>query len=436
MRFVRRLFLFICAAAACAAFANVGHSASGGIGVTELLLGVPKACTGCCSSHGGVSSSCRSGRIVCNDGTTSQSCACGSCTTSPPPPPSTCSYSYSTWSACQPSNIQTRSVVGSSPSGCVGTPILSQQCTYAPPACVYAYSGWSACQPNNTQSRTIISVTPSGCTGAPQLLTQACTYVAPQPPPSAVNYTSLWWNPSESGWGLNVNHQDSTLFVTLFTYASSGAPMWLVASGMPLQSDGSYSGALYRVAGPAFNKTPWTGTVTATQVGAITLRFSGEGAGTVTYNVGSTTVSKPIEKQIFGTAPVCSATSSSRQSATNYQDLWWNSSESGWGVNLTHQGNTIFATLFTFDGAGNDLWLVASSLTKQSDGGFAGALYATTGPAFNATPWGAVKATEMGNMALHFTNGELATLSYTFNGAAVTKTIQRQVFGATAPMCR
>jgi hypothetical protein len=251
-----------------------------------------------------------------------------------------------------------------------------------------------------------------------------------------VNYTSLWWNPSESGWGLNVNHQDSTLFVTLFTYASSGAPMWLVASGMPLQSDGSYSGALYRVAGPAFNKTPWTGTVTATQVGAITLRFSGEGAGTVTYNVGSTTVSKPIEKQSFGTAPVCSATSSSRQSATNYQDLWWNPQESGWGVNLTHQGNTIFATLFTYDGAGNDLWLVASSLTKQSDGGFAGALYATTGPAFNTTPWGAVKATETGNMALHFTNGESAMLSYTFNGVVVTKTIQRQVFGATAPMCR
>jgi hypothetical protein len=204
---------------------------------------------------------------------------------------------------------------------------------------------------------------------------------------------------------------------------------------MPLQSDGSYSGDLYRVRGPAFDKAPWSA-VTVEHVGAIALRFTGEGAGSVTYSVGSTTVSKAVQKQIFGAAPVCTATSSSRQSATNYQDLWWNPHESGWGINLTHQENTIFATLFTYDSGGNDLWLVASSLGRQSDGSFAGALYATTGPAFDAAAWSTVKATEVGNMALRFTNGESATLSYTYNGVAVTKLIQRQVFGATAPMCR
>lgn len=31
---------------------------------------------GCCSWHGGVSSTCRYGKIVCNDGTTSPSCTC------------------------------------------------------------------------------------------------------------------------------------------------------------------------------------------------------------------------------------------------------------------------------------------------------------------------------------------------------------------------
>ena len=38
--------------------------------------------------------------------------------------------------------------------------------------------------------------------------------------------------------------------------------------------------------------------------------------------------------------------------ATNYQDLWWAApaeSESGWGINLTHQGDVIFATWFTYD---------------------------------------------------------------------------------------
>ena len=31
---------------------------------------------GCCSHHGGVSGSCRYGKQVCNDGTTSPSCTC------------------------------------------------------------------------------------------------------------------------------------------------------------------------------------------------------------------------------------------------------------------------------------------------------------------------------------------------------------------------
>jgi hypothetical protein len=268
----------------------------------------------------------------------------------------------------------------------------------------------------------------------PEPVTQVCNYVAPTPV-TPINHTALWWNPAESGWGLNVNHQDSTVFATLFTYAPSGAPMWLVASNMVHQSNDTYVGSLYRVSGPAFNRMPWT-SVTATQVGAITLRFTGEGAGSVTYNVGTVVVSKNIEKQIFGAVPVCVATNTSRAAATNFQDLWWNPNESGWGLNLTHQGNIIFATLFTYDGAGNDLWLVASSLSKQMDGSFAGALYSTIGPAFNAAPWGTVKPTESGSMALRFTNGESAMLSYTYKGVAVTKSIQRQVFGAMAPLCR
>ncbi|TMG87516.1 MAG: hypothetical protein E6H78_01000, partial [Betaproteobacteria bacterium] len=36
----------------------------------------------------------------------------------------------------------------------------------------------------------------------------------------------------------------------------------------------------------------------------------------------------------------------------NYEGLWWKSpaeSESGWGINFAHQGDTIFATWFTYD---------------------------------------------------------------------------------------
>ena len=42
-------------------------------------------------------------------------------------------------------------------------------------SCTYSYSDWSACQPTNTQTRTILSHSPAGCTGAP-VLSQSCTY--------------------------------------------------------------------------------------------------------------------------------------------------------------------------------------------------------------------------------------------------------------------
>ncbi len=93
-------------------------------------------------------------------------------------PPATCTYTYSTWSTCQTNGTQTRTVVTSSPSVCVGNPVLNQACVYVPPVCTYTYSSWSTCPSTGVQSRTTVSSTPSGCVGTP-VLTQNCTYVPP-----------------------------------------------------------------------------------------------------------------------------------------------------------------------------------------------------------------------------------------------------------------
>ena len=309
-------------------------SLAAGAAETALSLPILKGCPGCCSSHGGISSSCGStGRILCNDGTTSPTCLCSSCGVSTPPPP-TCSYTYSAWSTCQSNGTQTRVVTGSSP---------------------------------------------FGCTGSPGPLSESCTYVSPV---AAMNYTAMWWNSAESGWGLNVSHQDSTIFATLFTYGTDDMPMWLVAPNLAAQPDGSFTEALYRVSGPAFNATPWT-TVTVNQVGSMTLRFATDHTGTLTYTDGLTMVSKNIEKQIFSTPTACVGTTASRASLSNYQDMWWNANESGWGINLTHQGSIIFAVLFTYNATGRDLWLVGPDLNRQVDGSFAGSLYSTQGQCFS-----------------------------------------------------
>lgn len=253
--------------------------------------------------------------------------------------------------------------------------------------------------------------------------------------PSGANHTALWWNPAEAGWGINVNHQGDILFATLFTYAADGRDLWLVASALARQPDGSFSGSLFRTTGPVFNAAPW-GQVSVQPVGDMTLRFTGSDRGTLQYTFNGTAVSKSIEKQPFGPMPTCTAIAGSRAGESNFQDLWWNPAESGWGLNVTHQGNIIFATLFTYAADGRDLWLVASAMTRQADGRFTGDLFRTQGPAFDAQPWGAITVAPVGTMTLAFLNGERGTLTYTFGGATVTKAIERQVFASTAPACR
>lgn len=274
---------------------------------------------------------------------------------------------------------------------------------------------------------------------------------------ATTNYTSLWWGgASESGWGMNLNHQGNAMFATMFNYENAGLGqqnpnMWLVASLARSGASSTYTGRLLRVRGPAFNASPFPGNAFSfVDVGPITVSFSGENAGTLSYSVqgdgtGGTgaTVTKSISRQTFGTLPVCEFTGSDRSFASqNFQDLWWNPNESGWGINFTHQSTTIFATLFTFEsGAGNSnkgLWLT-SSMTRQSAGVYSGQLIRVTGSSFDAAPFvalnPAVNATVVGNMRAQFTNGNSGTLTYDVNGVTVTKTIERQVFGSFPTEC-
>jgi hypothetical protein len=254
--------------------------------------------------------------------------------------------------------------------------------------------------------------------------------------------TSLWWNPSEAGWGINVSHQGNIAFATLFTYDASRVPMWLVMSAGTLQPDGlTFTGDLFRTTGPVFNANPFTpiGLANLTNVGTMSLTFTEANAGVLSYTVNGVAVQKAIQRQVYGSrASTCLPTTDSRATSTNYQDLWWNANESGWGINVTHQDNTLFATLFTYDNANRGVWLVMSAGVRQGDGSYFGELFRTTGSPFNAVPFTPLvlsDLTPVGNMRLRFTDGNNGTLTYTFNGATVTKAITRQVFWSPVSAC-
>jgi hypothetical protein len=253
--------------------------------------------------------------------------------------------------------------------------------------------------------------------------------------PVTDNYTDLWWNPSESGWGINLNHQGQTLFATLFTYDTDGSPLWLVMSNGARQADGSFEGALYRVTGPVFNANPWTA-VTPVQVGTLRIAFPGSDSGLLHYTFNGVAVDKAIQRQKFSAATQCSWSAFDRAYAFNFQDLWWNPAESGWGINLAHQGDILFATLFTYASGGRGIWFVMSNgARKQGTAEFSGTLYRTTGPAFNASPWAAVTPIPVGTMTVSFSQGNQGMLQYTVDGVSVVKSIQRQVFGFPTTEC-
>lgn len=249
------------------------------------------------------------------------------------------------------------------------------------------------------------------------------------------NYTDLWWNPDEPGWGINLNHQGTILFATLFTYGADGSPAWLVMSRGDRQADGSFRGDLFRTSGPAFNADPWS-SVAYELVGSMSLSFPSADEGVLTYNVGSAQVTKSIRRMRFSTATTCSWSAFDRSFARNYQDLWWKADEPGWGINLVQQGDILFATLFTYGSDGRARWFVMSRGDRiAGTQAFEGDLFQTTGPPFNASPWGPVANANVGRMRLAFPDGNTGTLAYTVNGTSVSKPITRLVFGSPASEC-
>ena len=49
---------------------------------------------------------------------------------------------------------------------------------------------------------------------------------------------------------------------------------------------------------------------------------------------------------------ISSVVTSTVTRANNYQDLWWVPAESGWGINISQQGDVMFATWFIYGANG------------------------------------------------------------------------------------
>jgi peptidyl-prolyl cis-trans isomerase A (cyclophilin A) len=48
------------------------------------------------------------------------------------------------------------------------------------------------------------------------------------------DYTDLWWNKDESGWGVSLTQQFGTIFAAWYAYDEAGNPIWYVATNCPV----------------------------------------------------------------------------------------------------------------------------------------------------------------------------------------------------------
>jgi hypothetical protein len=116
------------------------------------------------------------------------------------------------------------------------------------------------------------------------------------------NNTDLWWNPNESGWGLNIiQHGSGIIFATWFNYSSDNKATWYVVPTGQWTSPTEYRGPIYSTTGPEVNDTFNPSLVSPTLAGNVVLTFSATDSNrmTATFTINGKTVTKALQRQGF-----------------------------------------------------------------------------------------------------------------------------------------
>ncbi|MCE7930417.1 MAG: hypothetical protein DYH17_03475 [Xanthomonadales bacterium PRO6] len=249
--------------------------------------------------------------------------------------------------------------------------------------------------------------------------------------PDPVNLTALWYDQSQAGHGVNVVHQGSIVFIAWYVYGSDGKVLWLVAAATR-QADGRYVGPLNSFTGVPFHQINNAQSNLQTNPrGEARLTLTADGKLDFGYTVDGIAQTRRLEKAAFiANPPTCTFTTASRAGASNYTDVWWRPSESGWGISIVHQGDLIFVAWYTYAGDGKPMW-VTGLATRQANGSYSGELNRpVSGIPFNLIDGNATTfpVPVVGSFSLTFADGETGTFAYTLDGVAQSKDITRLVY--------
>lgn len=115
-------------------------------------------------------------------------------------------------------------------------------------------------------------------------------------------HTDLWWNPQESGSGMNImQHGSGVIFATWFVYGTDGRPTWYVVPEGQWATPEQYQGPIYRTTGPPFDGPFNPSLVTATLVGSATFGFDLFNSNSlgVSLTIDGRTTTKQLQRQSF-----------------------------------------------------------------------------------------------------------------------------------------
>jgi len=119
-------------------------------------------------------------------------------------------------------------------------------------------------------------------------------------------YTDVYYDPDENGWGFFLVQSDTAQFLAFFIYGSDGKPTWYVAG---LADDGTgtdtYTGQIFATTGTYF-PLPWNPALsTVTLAGTATFKATDNYHATFTYSVnGAGTVVKNVVRQTLTSYPM------------------------------------------------------------------------------------------------------------------------------------
>lgn len=125
-------------------------------------------------------------------------------------------------------------------------------------------------------------------------------------PAEAINYQDWWWNPSQSGMGVNIGHEANTIVAVWFLYGDDGKATFFYMDGR-LNGNavgGTINSPLYRVTGmppgPSFNPA----SVVATAVGSASINFTSDTTAVLTYSYDNGSHAGTLNLQRWSYAPL------------------------------------------------------------------------------------------------------------------------------------